>query len=313
MYNNLIELINQYEHIALYRHVNPDFDAFGSQIGLYMVLKENFKHKHFYLLGNTEGYAYNLFTNCYDGNVPDFNTNKVLGIVLDTANQDRIDDISYKQCDALIKIDHHIIVEDYGQLNIVDELASSCSEIIGEFLLLNPYLTIPVDAANAIYSGIIGDSNRFLYDHTNSKTFKVASFLVEKGACIKEIYSKMYQRDSIDLKIQGHILSNFKLNDKIAYYILEEEDLTVLGIDREKGANFVNLFSGIKEIEIWMAITKNTIENNYRVRIRSKNIPINEVASNYNGGGHALASGATIQCLDELEQLLEDLKEKLNG
>lgn len=314
MYNELLNLINEYNHIVLYRHVNPDFDAFGSQIGLYLVLKDMYKNKEIYLAGNTDGYAYDMFVDCYDGRVPDFENVKVLGIVLDTANKDRIDGESFDLCDKVIKIDHHLIVDQYGDVNIVDEKASSCSEIIGDFLLENSNIfSIGQEAARSIYIGIVGDSNRFMYDNTNYKTFKVASFLMECGVDIKSIYSKMYSRSIKDLIIQGAILSSFKQCGKIAYYVLSDDDLKNLNIDREKGANFVNIFSGLEEIEVWMAITENVEENNYRVRIRSKNIPINEVASNYAGGGHAFASGATLSNIEELEMLISDLEGIING
>lgn len=314
MYSELINNINKYDNIVLYRHVNPDFDAFGSQIGLYLALKEMYKGKNIYLAGDTKGYAYSMFTDCYDFNLPDFEKNEVLGIVLDTANKERIDGDTFNDCHMLIKIDHHVIVDQYGDINIVNEKASSCSEIIGDFLLQHKSIfNISSEAAKSIYIGIVGDSNRFMYDTTNSKTFEVASYLMECGVSIKPIYQTMYKRSIDDLKIQGYILSKFIQKNKLAYYLLTDEDLIALGIDREKAANFVNIFSGLEEIEIWMAITENKEENNFRVRIRSKNIEINEVASKYQGGGHALASGATLNDINELKNLIEDLEEKING
>lgn len=40
-------------------------------------------------------------------------------IVLDTANRERIDGIYL--CDQILKIDHHIVVDSYGDINIEDE------------------------------------------------------------------------------------------------------------------------------------------------------------------------------------------------
>ena len=55
------------------------------------------------------------------------------------------------------------------------------------------------------------------------------------------------------------------------------------------------------------------VDNNYRVSIRSRGITINDVASEFRGGGHANASGATLLSLDELDDLIRRLKEKING
>ena len=50
----ILEMIEQYNQIALYRHVNPDLDAFGSQIGLYYTLKELYPHKNIVMMGKRE-------------------------------------------------------------------------------------------------------------------------------------------------------------------------------------------------------------------------------------------------------------------
>ena len=39
MDQEIIKKISEYDHIAIYRHVNPDFDAFGSQLGMYDIIK----------------------------------------------------------------------------------------------------------------------------------------------------------------------------------------------------------------------------------------------------------------------------------
>ena len=50
-----------------------------------------------------------------------------------------------------------------------------------------------------------------------------------------------------------------------------------------------------------------------RVRLRSKEVVINTLAAKYNGGGHPLASGASVYSISEYEQLLSELKKLVNG
>ena len=40
--DKIIKKIQDYSQILLYRHVNPDMDAFGSQLGFYHFIKEHF-------------------------------------------------------------------------------------------------------------------------------------------------------------------------------------------------------------------------------------------------------------------------------
>ena len=300
--------INKYEQIVLYRHVNPDLDAFGSQFGLYETLKTIYPQKKIILEGKMESDLMKLYPSYKQKQILDLPT---LGIVLDTANKERIDgDISL--CEKMIKIDHHIVIDSYGDYNIEIPTASSCSEIV-TLLLKEAEIKIPVEAANALYLGIIGDSNRFLYNSTSLKTFEAASYLLESGINIESLYQSLYLKKKADLEITKFIYNHYHEDGGVAWYYLSSDDLKTLNISREQGLNYVNTLANIEEFSIWMAITQNDADHNYRVSIRSRNIAINEVANEFRGGGHAFASGATLLSLDELDLLIQRLKEKING
>lgn len=313
MFKEMLEKIKEYNTIVIYRHTSPDFDAFGSQFGLYDIIQFTYPNKQVYVAGDFSSDLVSKYDFMVDGQLPDFSKEEVLGIVLDTANYQRIDGESYTLCKEIIKVDHHIVVDSYGTMNIEDTTASSCSQMIGEFYQENQSeLELSVGGASAIYLGIIGDTNRFLFKSTSSKTLIIAAMLMEHGIDISQLYKSIYLRKESDLKVNAFILNNYQVHQGIAYYILKEEDLQQLQITREQGSNYVNLLSNIEEYEIWMAVTQNTEKNNWRVSIRSRDVVINTVAEKYNGGGHALASGATLETLDQLPVLLKDIEEKIN-
>lgn len=52
MKRQIIDKIKQYETIILHRHVRPDPDAYGSQIGLAELIRANFPEKRCIPLGN---------------------------------------------------------------------------------------------------------------------------------------------------------------------------------------------------------------------------------------------------------------------
>ncbi|RHM62572.1 MULTISPECIES: bifunctional oligoribonuclease/PAP phosphatase NrnA [Coprobacillaceae] len=311
MIKEIIEKIKEYQEIVIYRHVNPDYDAFGSQFGMYDLIKSNFNDKKVYLAGDFSSDLVSKFRFDVDQKLPDFNQS-VLGIVLDTANHERIDGESYQQCQELIKIDHHIVVDQYGIINFEDPQASSCSQLVGLMLQEQYHLNISKLGARAIYMGIIGDTNRFMYNSTSDETFNVASLLMTKGINIEEIYNAMYLKNAKDIEINRFIYNHQVVDGRISYYVLKDEDLKELDIPRSRGSDFVNIFSGYKEYLVWMAITENVEDHNWRVSIRSRGVKINEIANKYHGGGHAFASGATLQSLDELQSLIVDLKEAIH-
>lgn len=300
--------IEEYDQIVLYRHVNPDLDAFGSQLGMYWTLKSIFPQKNIVLYGNMDSDLMHLYPNFEIGEIINGRT---LGIVLDTANRERIDgDTSL--CDKVLKIDHHIVVDTYGDINIEVESASSCSEIV-TLLFKEACIEIPIEAANALYLGIIGDSNRFMYSSTSSKTFEAASYLLDVGINIEQLYQKLYMRKKSDLEVTKFIYNHYQEDSGVAWYYLSTEDLIQLDISREQGSNYVNTLANIEEFQVWLAVTQNDIDHNYRVSIRSRGIAVNEIANEFHGGGHMYASGATLSSLDELEVLVGKLKEKING
>ena len=306
--DKIINLLKQYKQVFLYRHINPDYDAFGSTVGMYYFLKENFPEINVVLKGNFE----NVLWEKFNATIDEEKELPILGIVIDTANRERIDgDISV--CDKIIKIDHHIVVDSYGDINIEDATASSASQIVSLLLEeVKDSYSLNKQGARALYMGIIGDTNRFMYRSTDARTFKAASYLLESGINIEEIYQTMYLREEKDLKVTQFILNNYQVNDKVAYYILKDEDLKELGISREEGSSYVNTLANVKEFEVWCSITENTKDNVYRVSIRSRNAIINEVAAKFGGGGHALASGATLSSLDQLEDLLSSLHDAIS-
>lgn len=311
MDKEIIEKIEAYDYIAVYRHVNPDFDAFGSQFGLYDIIKTTYPDKNVYVCGDFSSELVEKYTVDVNCNDIDYD-NEILGIVLDTANKERIDDKNYQKCKELIKIDHHIVIDSYGDLNYEDSTASSASQLVTQLYKDNDVLKISQDGAAALYLGIIGDTSRFLYKNTDVRTFEAASTLLKTGIDIIELYNRIYLKNAKELEVNKFILNNYKFDDGVAYYVLTDEDLKRLGISRERGSDFVNILSGVIEYKIWLAITENVADNNWRVSIRSRDFAVNEVAKKYNGGGHALASGAKLNSIGMLPELIRDLKELIN-
>lgn len=157
--------------------------------------------------------------------VSDSDYDGALVIVTDTANTPRIDDERYTKGDCLIKIDHHPNEDVYGDLLYVNTNASSASEIISDFAF-STGLALSSEAARLLYSGIVGDTGRFLYPATSSKTFMIASKLREYDF---DFSSLARQMDSISFKIaklQGFVYDNLEVDDNgAARVILTQETM----------------------------------------------------------------------------------------
>ncbi len=313
-YNKVMREIEKAKNIVVFRHQMPDFDALGSQYGLYCFLKENFKDKNIMLTGcDHVVFSPRLYPSIKCINDEEFPSD-FLAIILDTGNTKRIDDQRFLKAKKIIKFDHHPGLENYGDINIVHDELSSCGELIADFLFaFEKKYKITAECAKYLYSAIVGDSGRFLFSSVNPTTLRISAKLLEYGFDkSKDVYLKMYQKTYHDLEITKFVLNRCVfLNTGVAYYILKDEDLKELNITPERGKENLSLMSNLEDIEVWMSITEIKEKGEFKVSIRSKLIPINDIANNYNGGGHDLASGATIYNLSELDNLINDLNKRI--
>lgn len=303
----IVELIKGYKRIIVHRHVRPDPDAIGSQGGLAEMIKTSFPEKEVYVVGET--YDSLLFLNEMDS-IPDEYYNGALVIVCDTANQERISDDRYKLGEMLVKIDHHPNHDQYGDLLWVDTTSSSTSELIYELYLYgkDKGLKLNEKAARLMFAGIVGDTGRFLFPSTNIKTFRYAADLLEYKFDSTSLYDQLYNTTAEVVHLQGYILQNFKHHPSgVAYISLTKEMLEKFNVTPADASQLVSLLGNIENVLAWVFFVEE--KNEIRVRLRSRGPIINTIAAKYNGGGHPLASGATIYKWEETEAVIKDLED----
>lgn len=284
----IVAMIQQYDRIIIHRHMRPDPDALGSQCGLAEILRATYPEKDIYQVGGpVEGLG---FLAEMDEIADDLYTGALV-IVTDTANAPRISDERYKLGDKLIKIDHHPNDDPYGDLLWVNTKASSCSEIIAD-LAFTEDLVITENAARLLYGGIVGDTGRFLYPATTSHTLMVAAKLLDHGFDSAKLNRQIDQISLEVAKLSGYLYQNLQIDEQGAgYVILDQAILNKYGIKDSDTATLVPLPGTIDTVLAWAVFVEQP-EGYYRVRLRSKGPVINELAKQYHGGGHPLASGA---------------------
>ncbi|WP_026693666.1 DHH family phosphoesterase [Peribacillus kribbensis] len=303
----ILETIKSYDTIILHRHVRPDPDAYGSQCGLAEILRESFPQKNIYAVGKEEE---SLSFLAKLDSIPDDVYQGALVIICDTANEERICDTRYKLGDKIIKIDHHPNEDPYGDLLWVDTDASSCSEMIYEFYLAgrDKGLKLSDKGARLLFGGIVGDTGRFLYPSTSDKTFLYVSELINYNFSRTELYNSMYDADENVVRLQGYCLEQFEaLPEGVGKLIITKEILDKFKVKVSDASQLVSILGQVKGLKAWAFFIEE--EDNIRVRLRSKGPVINGVARKYNGGGHPLASGASIYSWDEVDSVIRDLIE----
>ena len=304
----IIDTIKANETIIIHRHVRPDPDAYGSQQGLKEIILANYPEKKVYAVGEHDA---SLSFMAQPDQIADDVYENALVIVTDTANTERVDDQRYTKGKMVIKIDHHPNDDAYGDLLWVDTTASSCSEMIYELYEEGKEVAdwkLSDAAARLLFAGIVGDTGRFQFPSTTSKTFKVAADLITYDFNRNEIFDGMYEMEQKLLNLQGYIYQNFVMDEHGAAYVkLSKELLAQYETVPSEASLLVGCLGSVKGICSWVVFIEE--EDQIRVRLRSKGPIINTLAKEFNGGGHPLASGATAYSWEEADAVISRLQE----
>jgi phosphoesterase RecJ-like protein len=309
-YAAILDAIKKYPKIVVFRHIIPDFDALGTQLGVATWIKDNFPKKQIKVVGEDHpSFTPRLYPKMQKV-ANKFFDKKTLCLVVDTANMERIDDKRYASGGMVIKIDHHPNINPYGDICLVETETCAASELFMKMVVsYGPKYRLTKKAATYFYSGIAGDSGRFMYKSTTPQTFDMAKRLLETGInAHDDVYLKMYEKTLEDLKVTAYLLNHYHVSPKgVAYYVLSHQEQSDLGMLATQGKDNVNLFSNIKDVHIWCSISEDIEDKVWRVSIRSKKMTINHIAQKYQGGGHAQASGCKLASIDQLPQFIADL------
>ena len=304
----ILQKIEEYDRIMIFRHVRNDGDCVGASKGLKAIIKLTWPEKEVYLIDQDTA-AYLEFLGPEDEPVADEVYTDALGIVVDTASEARISNKKYTLCKELIKIDHHIPLENYGDLIWVEEERSSCCEMIAVFYeQFRDKLKIDSEAATYLYTGMVTDSGRFKYSGTNGDTLRAAATLLDVGVDIDTLYARLYLEAFEYLKFKAEIYRRMKITENgVAYIYVDKAMQEEFNLSLEQASACVGTLDSIRGCISWMVcIDTGDEKGSIRVRLRSRFVTINTIAEKYHGGGHACASGATVYSHEEMEQLLQD-------
>ena len=304
----ILEKIKEYPRIFLFRHVRNDGDCVGATKGFKELLRASFPEKQIYLIDQEQA-AYLEFMGPEDAPVDKDLYRDALGIVLDTGSEARISNKNYKLCKELIKIDHHIPLENYGDINWVEEERSSCCEMVVDFYhSFRDQLTLNREAATHLYTGMVTDSGRFKYGSTNGDTMRCAATLLDVGVDTDVLFARLYLEAYEYLKFKAHIYERMQITPNgVAYIYIDKAMQEEFSLSQEQASACIGNLDSIRGCISWIAFIETGDEKGtIRVRLRSRFVHINGIAEKYRGGGHACASGATLYSREEVEALLAD-------
>ncbi|MEK7570243.1 MAG: hypothetical protein AAB515_02280 [Patescibacteria group bacterium] len=132
----------------------------------------------------------------------------------------------------IINIDHSAANEHFGQVNVVDMVATSVAEIVTELVRgLDPAL-LTGELATALLTGMIAKTKSFQTSTVTPKVLSMASELVTAGARREDIIRNLFQTKSLSvLKLWGRALARLRATDdgKLVWAVLNRADFERAG------------------------------------------------------------------------------------
>ena len=312
-------LIRSAETIALCSHVSPDGDTLGSTLALKMGLESLGKRVSVFCQDPVPAKLSMLpgaeqFRRPEDAAQERFD----LLIAVDVSDQGRLGTCQrlLAQAAHVAQVDHHGTNPAYAQVNDVDPHAPATSLLVKE-LLDTLQVTITRDMAICLYTAVATDTGNFAFSYTTAEAFSMTSELMGYGLPLSRVNRLLFrQRTPQQLALLARALNTlaFHENGQITTMSLSQQDFTECGALPEHADAVVNY--GVEIVGVKMAMmAREDADGTVKIALRSvEPARVDGVAFSLGGGGHAQASGCTVDGpLDAaMAKVLSAMKKALN-
>lgn len=304
----VIKAIRAAKSVIVLAHTDPDGDAIGSMLAMYLVLKGLGKKAAMYCRdGVPEIYEFLPESDRVKDSLN--NERYDLAIAVDCGDEERVDKgINLKDlAGTIVNIDHHPDNTRFGDINLVEKISSVSETLFKLFKKMRVKVTR--DVASCLYAGIMTDTGNFRYDYTTADTLDTAATLARCGAKISKIAMAVYETKTMSsVRVLGAAMYRLESSQsgKVAWTVLPKQLMDSLGAKSEDLTGVVDHIRSIKGVEV--AILFREEEDGVKINFRSKfTVNVSEIAQGLGGGGHIRASGAVMQGpLDEVKQKVLD-------
>ena len=293
--DNIIEELNKAEKIVILTHENPDGDAIGSSLAMYLALKEYGKNPDIIIPEHSR-----IF-NCLPGiekikKESDIE-NYDLAISLDCASIKMLNGFSkyFENAKTKICIDHHSTNTMFGDFNYVNPDAPACAQVL---LVILEYFGIEItkEIGTCILAGIITDTGGFKYQGVTAETFEFVAWLLNKGVNVSKVYHQVLQNKTKP-NFELHRIANnrieFLQDGKIAYTYITKEDEQNVNAENGDYEGIVEIGRDVEGVEVSVFIRQK--ENCCKISLRSNNyVNVSDACLVFGGGGHPRAAGCII-------------------
>ena len=293
--DNIKNEINKSQSIVILTHQNPDGDAIGSSLAMYLVLTKMGKEVDVIIpeFPNTFKFLPGADIVKKEGKDIPYD----LALTVDVTGISRLNGYSkyFEDANMKIQIDHHEVNDMFADFNFVDPASPACCQTL-IFIIEELGVEIDKQIGTCLLTGIITDTGGFKYEGVSAETFEFASGLLAKGVNVSDVYKRVLQvKTRANFELRKLILERmeFLCDNKITFTYITFDDMEKVGAEPGDHEGLVEIGRDIEGVEV--SIFLRQTENGFKASLRSNNyVNVADVAILFNGGGHMRASGCDI-------------------
>jgi bifunctional oligoribonuclease and PAP phosphatase NrnA len=298
----LVELVRRHQRFLLTTHVRPDPDGLGSQLALadvlegmgkevQLVIASKFPPKYSFLDPKRRIQQLAASGDAY--------RNVEVMVVLDTGTWNQLGDFGpcFKAATAKkVVIDHHLSQDDLGAIQLVDTTAEATGRLVWEVVqaLGRPLSSA---AATALYAALATDTGWFRHKNTTAETQELAAQLTRAGADPARLFDQIYEQNTLGRQhLHGRVLTRLRVVEqgRVAYSEIRKTDYDETGATPQDTEDMVGSTRGIIGVEVGLLFLEQPA-GGVKISFRSREqVDVARIAEQFGGGGHRLASGATL-------------------
>jgi phosphoesterase RecJ-like protein len=314
------------DKLLLTTHENPDGDALGSLLAMHWILEQLGKDSLMFMSPDEFPLPWEYRNWTFDERLvgaPPADVAERTIVFLDCGNIDRMP-VDFLQVEGLhiLNIDHHHDNTRFGTVNLVCPVASSTAEMVWRIAKeLGAEITPLI--AEALYTGLVTDTGKFMYENTSPVAHRMAAELIEAGVEPHHVYRRLYEDLPFRrLQLLQRALSSVERHDEgaitIAHLVKGDYEKTgALEADSEGVVDHMRAVEGTAVAVLVRELLADDRTGMRKVSLRATDgrVDVSRIAREFGGGGHPQAAGfSTALPYPELvEKLRAHVREQLRS
>ena len=282
------------DRFLILTHVRPDGDTVGCAAGLCRALREQGKTAHILPDPNTSG----VYTPYLEGLMAPEGFEPDTVVAVDIAARSMFHAAAALWLPRVdLTIDHHPSQEFYAENTCLDSSRAACGELIYD--IVRQWGDVTKEVALPLYVAVSTDTGCFVYSNTSAGTHRVAAALMETGIDFYAVNRLHFRTKSFKrMKLESMLTDGLQLFDggQTAIVTLTLDMMEQLAATEEDVDNISAFVGQIQDVHTGITI-RQLPGGQCKLSVRTEPGELNAstVCALLGGGGHAAASGATIE------------------